>query len=94
MEAVVNEIRQERIQQLESLQEGFIKVRNDLTHPYLEDENMVTNLTYPDMKDSNRTLSRCLRRASTIVKNCATRLLLERMDQVKKKVNDVDEGLR
>lgn len=54
MEAVVNEIRQKRMQQLESLQQGLIKVNNDLIHSYPENENMVINSNHPDMKHSNR----------------------------------------
>ncbi|BBN17970.1 hypothetical protein MPTK1_7g18400 [Marchantia polymorpha subsp. ruderalis] len=36
VEAVLNEIRQHRIQQLESLQQGLINVNNDLVHSHLE----------------------------------------------------------
>ncbi|OAE32718.1 hypothetical protein AXG93_107s1000 [Marchantia polymorpha subsp. ruderalis] len=98
VEAVLNDIRQERMQQLESLQQGLVEVKNDLIHFYPEDENMVTNSNYSDMKDSNRPSSRCLRRASTSVENRDIRVLLERMDQVEKnvgqKVDGVDETLR
>ncbi|BFI12001.1 hypothetical protein MPTK1_4g03955 [Marchantia polymorpha subsp. ruderalis] len=98
VEAVVNEIRQERMQQLDSLQRGLIEVNNDLIHSYPENENRVTSSNFLDMKDSNQPSSRCLSRTSTNVKDPATRVLLERMDQVEKnlaqKVDGVDEKLR
>ncbi|OAE35888.1 hypothetical protein AXG93_4686s1000 [Marchantia polymorpha subsp. ruderalis] len=81
VEAVVNEIRQERMQQLDSLQRGLIEVNNDLIHSYPENENRVTSSNFLDMKDSNQPSSRCLSRTSTNVKDPATRVLLERMDQ-------------
>ncbi|BFI16335.1 hypothetical protein MPTK1_5g20875 [Marchantia polymorpha subsp. ruderalis] len=109
VEAVVNEIRQKRMQQLESfqqdliqqlgsLQQGLNEVNKDLIHSYPENENMVSDSNFPDVKDSNRTSSNCLSRVSTSVENCETRLVLERIDQVEKnlgqKVDGVDERLR
>ncbi|OAE34851.1 hypothetical protein AXG93_2528s2200 [Marchantia polymorpha subsp. ruderalis] len=44
VEAVVNEIRQKRIQQLELLQEGLISVDNDLAPSNPEDEDMIDQL--------------------------------------------------
>ncbi|BFI31682.1 hypothetical protein MPTK2_3g24045 [Marchantia polymorpha subsp. ruderalis] len=116
VEAVVNEIREKQMQRLESLQhtlikqleylqQGLIKVNNDLIHTYPENENLVISSNFSDMIDSNRPSSRCLSRASTSVENPADLILLERMDQVEKnleqkidgvgqKVDGVDERLR
>ncbi|OAE19692.1 hypothetical protein AXG93_1586s1000 [Marchantia polymorpha subsp. ruderalis] len=65
VEAIVSKIREERMEQLESLQkglsqqldslrQGLIEVENDLTHSNPENEKMVTCSNFPDMKDSNR----------------------------------------
>ncbi|BFI18595.1 hypothetical protein MPTK1_6g17145 [Marchantia polymorpha subsp. ruderalis] len=109
VEEVVNEIRQKRMQQLESfqqdliqqlgsLQQGLEEVNKDLIHSYPEDENVVTHANFPDVKDSNQPSSSCISRVSTSVKNLDTRLVLEKMDQVEKnlaqKVDGVDERLR
>ncbi|BBN15114.1 hypothetical protein MPTK1_6g17160 [Marchantia polymorpha subsp. ruderalis] len=105
VEEVVNEIRQKRMQQLESfqqdliqqlgsLQQGLEEVNKDLIHSYAEDENVVTNANFPDVKDSNQPSSSCISRVSTSVKNLDTRLVLEKMDQLEKKVDGVDERLR
>ncbi|BFI24792.1 hypothetical protein MPTK2_1g14900 [Marchantia polymorpha subsp. ruderalis] len=123
VEAVVNEIRQKQmqqleswqqsliqqmesrqqrlIQQLESLQEGLKEVNKDLIHSYPENENMVTNSNFADVKDSNRSSSRCLSQESSSVEDPNTRLILEsiyvvgnKVDRVEKKVDGVDERLR
>ncbi|OAE20545.1 hypothetical protein AXG93_3873s1020 [Marchantia polymorpha subsp. ruderalis] len=104
VEAVVNEIREKRMQQLESLQlgliqrleslqQGLIKVNDDLIHSDPENENMATDANFPDMKDSIRPPSRCLIRASTSVAYRSTRLE-NKIDQLVHKVDDLDERLR
>ncbi|BBN18703.1 hypothetical protein Mp_8g04750 [Marchantia polymorpha subsp. ruderalis] len=51
VEAVVDEILQNGIQQLESLQEGLITVNYDLAECYAEGENMISGSNAPKMKD-------------------------------------------
>ncbi|BFI22660.1 hypothetical protein MPTK1_8g14575 [Marchantia polymorpha subsp. ruderalis] len=101
VEAVVNEIHQNRIQQLESLEEGVISVDNGLALCYTEAENMVSGSDAPLMKDFKPLSSRCLSRSSTSVENRSTRLVLFKIEQLKgevqglhKKVDDLDERLR
>ncbi|BFI39616.1 hypothetical protein MPTK2_7g01535 [Marchantia polymorpha subsp. ruderalis] len=94
VEAVVNEIRQKRIQQLELLQEGLISVDNDLAPSNPEDEDMVSDSNFSQMKDCKPPTSRCLSRASTSVENHLTQLVLWKIDQLVKKVDDLDERLR
>ncbi|OAE20544.1 hypothetical protein AXG93_3873s1010 [Marchantia polymorpha subsp. ruderalis] len=104
VEAVVNEIRQKRMQQLESLQQGLIqrleslqqgliKVNDDLIHSYTENENMTTNSNFCELKVSNRPSSRCLSRASTNVKYRSTRLE-NKIDKLVQKVDGLDGRLR
>ncbi|OAE19728.1 hypothetical protein AXG93_2958s1020 [Marchantia polymorpha subsp. ruderalis] len=101
VEAVVNEIRQNRIQQLDSLQEGLISVDNDLAQCYPEAKNMVGGSNVTPMKGRKPLASRCLSRASTSAENRSTRLLLskfgqleEKVDALHRKVDDLDERLR
>ncbi|BFI19579.1 hypothetical protein MPTK1_7g04715 [Marchantia polymorpha subsp. ruderalis] len=105
VEAIVNEIRQKRVQQLESVQQGLmqqlesvhqglIEVNNDLNHSSPENDNMVTNSNVPDVRDSNLPSSSCISPMSTSVESHETRLVLERIDRVGKKVDGVDERLR
>lgn len=96
VEAVVNEIRQKRIEELKSLQECLISVDNDLAQCYPEAENMVSDLNFPPMKDPKPLTSRCLSRASTSVENPSveTQLVLFKIDQVLQKVDGLDERLR
>ncbi|BFI16269.1 hypothetical protein MPTK1_5g20255 [Marchantia polymorpha subsp. ruderalis] len=98
VEIVVNEILQNRLQQLESLQQGLISVNDDLVHSHPEDENMASNSNFPDMKDFNRTSSRCLSGASTSVENRSTQLILSKIDMLEgnmgRRFDGVDEGLR
>ncbi|BFI12962.1 hypothetical protein MPTK1_4g13145 [Marchantia polymorpha subsp. ruderalis] len=93
VEAVVNEIRQKRMQQLESLQQGLIEVNNDLNHSHPENENMVGRSSFPDMKQSNRTSSMCLSRASTSVQHGSIGLE-NKIDQLVQKVDGLDQRLR
>ncbi|BBN19878.1 hypothetical protein MPTK1_8g14480 [Marchantia polymorpha subsp. ruderalis] len=101
VEAVVNEIHQNRIQQLESLEEGIISVDNGLALCYPEAENMNSGSDAPQIKDLKPLSSRCLSRSSTSVENRSTRLVLFKIEQLKgevqglhKKVDDLDERLR
>ncbi|OAE24270.1 hypothetical protein AXG93_1528s1200 [Marchantia polymorpha subsp. ruderalis] len=86
------------IQQLESLQQGIIRVNNDLVHSQAEDENMANNSKFHDMKDSNRPSSRCLSQANTSVENSSTQLILSKIDKLEgymgRRFDGVDEGLR
>ncbi|BBN08641.1 hypothetical protein MPTK1_4g13180 [Marchantia polymorpha subsp. ruderalis] len=93
VEAVVNEIRQKRMQQLESLQQGLIEVNNDLNHSHPENENMVSRSSFPDMKQSNRPSSMCLSRASTNVQHGSIGLE-NKIDQLVQKVDGLDQRLR
>ncbi|BBN08638.1 hypothetical protein MPTK1_4g13150 [Marchantia polymorpha subsp. ruderalis] len=93
VEAVVNEIRQKRMQQLESLQQGLIEVNNDLNHSHPENENMVSRSSFPDMKQSNRPSSMCLSRASTSVQHGSIGLE-NKIDQLVQKVDGLDQRLR
>ncbi|BFI21632.1 hypothetical protein MPTK1_8g04761 [Marchantia polymorpha subsp. ruderalis] len=77
VEAVVNEILQNRIQQLESLQEGLITVDYDLAECYFEGENMISCSNAPQMKDLEPLSSRCLRRSNTSEEN---RSILKRLN--------------
>ncbi|OAE22914.1 hypothetical protein AXG93_3109s1010 [Marchantia polymorpha subsp. ruderalis] len=98
VEGVVNEIRQEQIQQLESLQAPLISVDNDLAQCYPEAENMVSNLNFPQLKDYKPSTSKCLSQASTNAENHSTRLVLFKIDQLEEKlvqkVDDLDERLK
>ncbi|OAE34919.1 hypothetical protein AXG93_1333s1010 [Marchantia polymorpha subsp. ruderalis] len=92
VEAVVNEIRQKRMQQLESLQQGLTGVNNDLASSHPEDENMISNSNFPDGKDSNQPSS------STSVENCSTGLILSTIHQLEgnivRRFDGVDKELR
>ncbi|BFI10948.1 hypothetical protein MPTK1_3g19125 [Marchantia polymorpha subsp. ruderalis] len=91
VEAVVNEIREKQMQQLESLQEGLNNVKNDLDHFYPANENMVSNLNLSHMKDYNPPSSTSP--ASTSGEDCSTGLE-KKMDQLLQKVDGLDERLR
>ncbi|OAE25129.1 hypothetical protein AXG93_3217s1460 [Marchantia polymorpha subsp. ruderalis] len=58
VEAVVNEIRQKRIEELKSLVEGLISVENDLAQSNPEAENMVSDSNFFQMKDCKPPTSR------------------------------------
>ncbi|BFI13718.1 hypothetical protein MPTK1_4g20223 [Marchantia polymorpha subsp. ruderalis] len=90
VEAVVNEIRQNRIQQLESLQEGIISVDNDLAQCYPEAENMVSGSNVPQMKDLKPPRSSFLSRSITSVENRSTQLLLSKFGQLEGKVDGLE----
>ncbi|OAE24523.1 hypothetical protein AXG93_2415s1020 [Marchantia polymorpha subsp. ruderalis] len=69
VEVVVNEIQDKQMQQLESLRQASNKVKNDLDHIYLANENMVSDSNLPHMKDSNPTSF--ISQASTSVDTCS-----------------------
>ncbi|BBN19947.1 hypothetical protein MPTK1_8g15140 [Marchantia polymorpha subsp. ruderalis] len=101
VEAVVNEIHQNRIQQLESLEEGIISVDNGLALCYPEAENMISGSDAPQMKDLKPLSSRCLSRSITSVENRSTQLLLSKFSQqagkdvdLHRKVDDLGKRLR
>ncbi|BFI24144.1 hypothetical protein MPTK2_1g08755 [Marchantia polymorpha subsp. ruderalis] len=91
VEAVVNEIRQKRNQQLESLQQSLIRLNNDLAQSHPESENRVTNSSLPHIKDCNLALATCSRQASTSVD---TQLVLSEIHQLGEKVHSVHETVR
>ncbi|BFI43058.1 hypothetical protein MPTK2_8g14550 [Marchantia polymorpha subsp. ruderalis] len=101
VEAVVNEIHQNRIQQLESLEEGIISVDNGLAQCYPEAEKMVSGSDAPQMKDLKTLSSRFLSRSSTSVENRSTRLILFGIEQLKgevqglhRKVDDLHDAMQ
>ncbi|OAE27309.1 hypothetical protein AXG93_2817s1140 [Marchantia polymorpha subsp. ruderalis] len=96
VEALVDEIRQKRIVELKSLQEGIISVDNDLAQCYPEAENMVSYSNLPPMKDPKPLTFRCLSRASTSVKNPSveTQLVLSKMHKLIQMVHGLNERLR
>ncbi|BFI43149.1 hypothetical protein MPTK2_8g15560 [Marchantia polymorpha subsp. ruderalis] len=94
VEAIVNDIRQKRIQQLESLQEGLISLNNDLAQCYPEAEDIVSNSNIAQMKDWKPRTSRCLSRATSSVESPSTRLVLLKIDLLGQKVDGLDERLR
>lgn len=87
VEAVVNEIRQNRIQQLKSLQEGLISVDNNLAQCDPEAENMVSGSNAPEMKDNKPPRSGFLSRYITSVGNRLNQLVLSNLTQVEGKVD-------
>ncbi|BFI21641.1 hypothetical protein MPTK1_8g04950 [Marchantia polymorpha subsp. ruderalis] len=104
VEAVVDEILQNRIQQLESLQEGLITVDYDLAECYFEGENMISCSNAPQMKDLELLSSRCLSRSSRSEENRSTQLILDRLNfeyeplkgevqGLHRKVDNIDERL-
>ncbi|BFI22655.1 hypothetical protein MPTK1_8g14526 [Marchantia polymorpha subsp. ruderalis] len=101
VEAVVNEIHQNRIQQLESLEEGIISVDNGLAQCYPEAEKMVSGSDAPQMKNLKTLSSRFLSRSSTSVENRSTRLILFGIEQLKgevqglhRKVDDLHDAMQ
>ncbi|BFI43104.1 hypothetical protein MPTK2_8g15060 [Marchantia polymorpha subsp. ruderalis] len=98
VEAVVNEIHQNRIQQLKSLEEGIISVDNGLALCYPEAENMVSGSDAPQMKDLKPLSSRCLSRSNTSVENRSTQLVLFKIQKLEEKMeqkfDSLDERLR
>ncbi|OAE35191.1 hypothetical protein AXG93_3656s1000 [Marchantia polymorpha subsp. ruderalis] len=101
LEVVVNEIRQNRDQQLKSLHEGIISVEDDLAQCYPEGETMVSGSNVLQMKDLKPPRSNFLSRSITSVENRSTQLLLskigqleEKVDGLNRKVDDLDERLR
>ncbi|KAG6545557.1 hypothetical protein Mapa_013159 [Marchantia paleacea] len=94
VEAVVNEIQQQRSQQLESLQQGLSNVNNDLTQSDSESEKGVGNLSLAQIKNWRPASASRLIRASTTVENRSTRLVLSKLDQLGEKVDGLDDRLR
>ncbi|BFI21360.1 hypothetical protein MPTK1_8g02075 [Marchantia polymorpha subsp. ruderalis] len=94
LEAVINEIRQKRIQQLESLHKGLITLNHDLAQSHPESENKASSSMLPQTQDCNPASSKCLRRASTSVGNRSTQMVLSKIDELVKKVDGLDEKLR
>ncbi|KAG6550309.1 hypothetical protein Mapa_008270 [Marchantia paleacea] len=94
VEAVVNEIQQQRSQQLESLQEGLSSVNNDLAQSDSESEKGVGNLSLAQIKNWRPASTSRLSRASTVVENRSTRLVLSKLDQLGEKVDGLDDRLR
>ncbi|BBN19596.1 hypothetical protein MPTK1_8g11970 [Marchantia polymorpha subsp. ruderalis] len=90
VEAVVNETRQKRMQQLESLQQGLIQ--------QVESLQRTMNNDLVQTQPSNRPSSRLLSRASTSVGNRSTRLVLSTIHQLREdlvqRFDGVDEGLK
>ncbi|OAE30780.1 hypothetical protein AXG93_3522s1000 [Marchantia polymorpha subsp. ruderalis] len=98
VEAVVNEIFQNRIQQLESLQEAIISMDNDLAQCYPEAENMVSDLNLSQLKDLKSLTSMCLSQVSTSVESTSTQLVVFKIEQLGEKIvqklDGLDERLR
>ncbi|OAE32854.1 hypothetical protein AXG93_1409s1210 [Marchantia polymorpha subsp. ruderalis] len=97
VEAIVNKIRHDQIQQLRLLQEGL----NDLAQCYPEAENMVSGSNAPQMKDLKPPRSSFLSRSITSVENRSTQLLLSKFsqqagkdDDLHRKIDDLDKRLR
>ncbi|BFI22814.1 hypothetical protein MPTK1_8g16155 [Marchantia polymorpha subsp. ruderalis] len=76
VEAVVNEIRQKCVQQLESIRRAFISVSNDLDQPYIESENRVGNSSNSDRLDRSNfvKLDRRLRSVESVVQRMDMKL--------------------
>ncbi|OAE24521.1 hypothetical protein AXG93_2415s1000 [Marchantia polymorpha subsp. ruderalis] len=91
VEAIVNEIRDKQMQQLESLRRASNNVKNDLNHSYPANENMVSDSNLPHMKDSNPTSS--ISQASTSVETCSTGLE-NKIDLILQMFHGLDERLR
>ncbi|OAE27813.1 hypothetical protein AXG93_1881s1030 [Marchantia polymorpha subsp. ruderalis] len=89
VEAVVNEIRQNQIQQLKSLQEGISSVDNSLAKCYPEAENMISSSNAPQIKDLKPPKSSLLSRSITSVENCLTQGLLSKFGQLEGKVDRI-----
>ncbi|BFI43109.1 hypothetical protein MPTK2_8g15075 [Marchantia polymorpha subsp. ruderalis] len=98
VDAVVNEICQNQIQQLESLQKAIDGVDNDLAQCYPEAENMVSDSNLPQMKDLKPLTSRSLSRASTSVESPSTRFVVSKIKELEEKIvqklDGLDERLR
>ncbi|KAG6550361.1 hypothetical protein Mapa_008324 [Marchantia paleacea] len=94
VEAVVNEIQQQRSQQLESLQEGLSSVNNDLAQSDSESEKGVGNLSLAQIKKWRPASTSRLSRASSTVENRSTRLVLSKLNQLGEKVDGLDDRLR
>ncbi|KAG6550363.1 hypothetical protein Mapa_008326 [Marchantia paleacea] len=94
VEAVVNEIQQQRSQQLESLQEGLSSVNNDLAQSDSESEKGVGNLSLAQIKNWRPASTSHFSRASTTVENRSTRLVLSKLDELGEKVDGLDDRLR
>ncbi|BFI22653.1 hypothetical protein MPTK1_8g15055 [Marchantia polymorpha subsp. ruderalis] len=98
VEAVVNEICLNQIQQLESLQKAIVSVDTDLTQCYPEAENMVSDSNLPQMKDLKPLTSRSLSRASTSVESPSTQLIVLKIEELGEKIvqklDGLDERLR
>ncbi|BFI08641.1 hypothetical protein MPTK1_2g23755 [Marchantia polymorpha subsp. ruderalis] len=90
VEVVVNEIQDKQMQQLESLRQASNKVKNDLDHIYLANENMVSDSNLPHMKDSNPTSF--ISQASTSVDTCSG--VENKIDQILQMFHGLDERLR
>ncbi|BBN14799.1 hypothetical protein MPTK1_6g14600 [Marchantia polymorpha subsp. ruderalis] len=91
VETVVNEIRQKRSQQLESLQQSLISLNNDLAQSHPQSKITVSNSSLPHMKDYNPASASCSSQASTSV---GTQLVLSEIHQLGEKVDSVHETVR
>ncbi|OAE27258.1 hypothetical protein AXG93_59s1010 [Marchantia polymorpha subsp. ruderalis] len=91
VEAVVNEIRDKQMQQLESLRQASNNVKNDLDHSYPANENMVSDSNLPHMKDPNPPSS--ISWSSTSVENCSTGLE-NKIDQLLQMFHGFNERFR
>ncbi|KAG6553364.1 hypothetical protein Mapa_005099 [Marchantia paleacea] len=94
VEAVVNEIQQQRSQQLESLQQGLSSVNNDLAQSDSKSEKGVGNLSLAQIKNWRPASASGLSRASTNVESRSTRLVLSKLDHLGEKVDGLDDRLR
>ncbi|KAG6550368.1 hypothetical protein Mapa_008331 [Marchantia paleacea] len=94
VEAVVNEIQQQRSQQLESLQEGLSSVNDELAQSDSESEKGVGNLSLAQIKNWRPASTSRLSRASTTVENRSTRLVVSQLDELGEKVDGLDDRLR
>ncbi|OAE25372.1 hypothetical protein AXG93_4620s1870 [Marchantia polymorpha subsp. ruderalis] len=86
VEAVVNEIRLKRNQQVESLQQSLISLNNDLAQTHHDSESTVSNSSIPHIKDCNPASASCSSQASTRVD---MQLLLSEIRRVLEEVRSV-----
>ncbi|OAE22667.1 hypothetical protein AXG93_2675s1000 [Marchantia polymorpha subsp. ruderalis] len=91
VEAVVNEIRLKRNQQLESLQQSLISLNDDLAQSQSESKIRVSNSSLPHLNDCNPASACCSTQASSSVD---TQLVLSEIHQLGEKVDSVHETMR
>ncbi|KAG6545548.1 hypothetical protein Mapa_013150 [Marchantia paleacea] len=94
VEAVVNEIQQQRSQQLESLQQGLSSVNNDFAQSNSESEKGVRNLSLAQIKNWSPALASRHSRTSTTVVDRSTELLLSKFDHLEGKVDGLGDRLQ